>query len=219
MLLTSTSVSSAVSLLLDSIGFSNYVFKRVDGESEMVIPYFFIPPETSVAKVLEDLAISTQTAMFFDEYNNFVMMSKDYIMPSKDQRLTDITLYGSTDFSDTGVVRNEKTNSKLSNILEITSQDNEVYNGGKVVYTTRHIQRSIGSIKQASLVDNEKTWIYKPVLLWEVGGTENTKSINGEVGNQSTYMLSAIPLNSNLSSDIPSVKNNRVVDNVMDHKI
>jgi hypothetical protein len=98
MLLTNTSVSSAVSLLLDSIGFSNYVFKRVEGESEVIIPYFFIPPEKSIAQVLEDLALSTQTAMFFDEYNNFVMMSKDYIMPSKDQRQTDITLYGSTDF-------------------------------------------------------------------------------------------------------------------------
>jgi len=213
---TSTSVSSAVSLLLDSIGFSNYVFKRVEGESEVIIPYFFIPPETSVAKVLEDIAISTQTAMFFDEYNNFVMMSKDYIMPSIEQRATDITLYGSSDSRDSGVVKNEREGTKLANILEITSQDNEIYNDGKIVYTTRHIERSIGSIKQASLIDNEKTWIYKPVLLWEVSGTENTKSINGEVGNQSTYMLSAIPLNSNLSSDVPSVQNNRIINNIMD---
>ena len=216
MLLTNASVSSAVSILLDSIGFSNYVFKRVEGESEVIIPYFFIPPEKSVAKVLEDIAISTQTAMFFDEYNNFVMMSKDYIMPSLDQRPTDLTLYGTTDFSDDGVLKNKKANSKLSNIIEITSQDNEVYNDGKIVYTTRYIQRSLGSIKQASLIDNEKTWIYKPVLLWEVQGTQNTKSINGEVGNQSTYMLSAIPLNSNLSASLPSVKNNRLVDNIMD---
>jgi hypothetical protein len=216
MLLTNASVSSAVSILLDSIGFSNYVFKRVEGESEVIIPYFFIPPEKSVAKVLEDIAISTQTAMFFDEYNNFVMMSKDYIMPSLDQRPTDLTLYGTTDFSDDGVLKNKKANSKLSNIIEITSQDNEVYNDGKIVYTTRYIQRSLGSIKQASLIDNEKTWIYKPVLLWEVQGTQNTKSINGEVGNQSTYMLSAIPLNSNLSESLPSVKNNRLVDNIMD---
>lgn len=213
---TSTSVSSAVSLLLDSIGFSNYVFKRVEGESETIIPYFFIPPERTVAEVLEDIAISTQTAMFFDEYNNFVMMSKDYIMPSSDQRSTDITLYGSTDFNDSGVIKNERTNPKLSNIVEITSQENEVYNDGKIVYTTRHIERSIGSIKQASLVDSEKTWIYKPVLLWEVAGTENTKSINSEVSNQSTYMLSAIPLNSNLSADAPIVQNNRVINNVMD---
>ncbi len=213
---TSTSVSAAVSLLLDSIGFSNYIFKRVEGESEMVIPYFFIPPDKSVAEVLEYLAISTQTAMFFDEYNNFVMMSKDYIMPSVNQRPVDITLYGTTDFSDTGVIKNERTNNKLSNILEITSQDNEVYNDGKITYTARSIERSVGTVRQASLVDNEKVWIYKPVVLWELGGSEGTKSINQEIQNQSTYSLSAIPLNSNLSSEVPSVKNNRVVDNVID---
>jgi hypothetical protein len=216
MLLTNTSVSSAVSLLLDSIGFSNYVFKRVEGESEIIIPYFFIPPERSIAEVLEDLAISTQTAMFFDEYNNFVMMSKDYVMPSVDQRPVDITLYGTTDFSDTGVIKNQKTNNKLSNILEITSQDNEVYNDGKITYTSRSIQRSVGTYKQASLVDNEKIWIYKPVVLWELSGSEDTKSVNQEIQNQSTYALSAIPLNSNLSSTIPSVKNNIVIDNIMD---
>lgn len=216
LLSTSTSVSSAVSLLLDSIGFSNYIFKRVEGETEVVIPYFFIPPDKSIAQVLQDIAISTQTAMFFDEYNNFVMMSKNYIMPSLTERATDFSLYGSSDSQDSGVIKNEHTKTKLSNIIELTSEKNDVYNDGKIVYTTRHIQRSIGSIKQASLVDAEKTWIYKPVLLWEVSGTENTKSINGEVGNMSSYMLSAIPLNSNLSADIPSVKNNIVINNVMD---
>ena len=213
---TNTSVSAAVSLLLDSIGFSNYVFKRIEGEAETVIPYFFIPPERTVAEILEDIAVSTQTAMFFDEYNNFVMMSKNYMMPSLIERPTDIVLYGSSDSQDSGVVKNQRTKTKLANILEITSEDNDVYNDGKIIYTTRHIQRSIGSIKQASLVDSEKTWIYKPVLLWEVSGTENTKSINGEIGNQSTYMLSAIPLNSNLSNVVPNVANNVVVNNVMD---
>jgi hypothetical protein len=215
-LLTNTSVSSAVSLLLDSIGFSNYVFKRVEGESEVIIPYFFIPPERSVAQILEDIAVSTQTAMFFDEYNNFVMMSKDYVMPSVNQRPVDVTLYGTTDFSDNGVVKNERTNNKLSNILEITSQDNEVYNDGKITYTARSIERSVGTVRQASLVDNEKIWIYKPVVLWELGGSEGTKSVNQEIQNQSAYSLSAIPLNSDLSSALPSVKNNRLVDNTMD---
>jgi hypothetical protein len=154
--------------------------------------------------------------MFFDEYNNFVMMSKDYVMPSVDQRPVDVTLYGTTDFSDTGVIKNQKTNNKLSNILEITSQDNEVYNDGKITYTARSIERSVGTVKQASLVDNEKIWIYKPVLLWELSGSENTKSVNQEINNQSAYSLSAIPLNSNLSSNLPSVKNNIVIDNVMD---
>jgi hypothetical protein len=215
-LLTKTTVSSAVALLFDSIGFSNYTFKRVDGESEMTIPYFFIPPDISVAQILNQLAVSTQTAMFFDEYNNFVMMSKNYIMPSEEQRATDITLYGSIDFADTGIVKNSHTKPKLANIVDITDQNNQVYNNGKILYTTKHIQRSIGSLKQASLVDNEKTWVYKPVLLWEVAGTENTKSINGEVGNQSTYMLSAMPLNANLSDVVPYISNNQVKNNVID---
>jgi hypothetical protein len=213
---TSTSLSVAVSLLLDSIGFSNYIFRRVEGESEAVIPYFFIPPDKSVAQILEDLAISTQTAMFFDEYNNFVLMSKDYMMPSRTQRATDITLYGSADSENFEVIKNKNTKSKLSNIIEITGQDNQVYNDGKISYTSRSIQRSVGTIREASLVDNEKSWVYKPVLLWEVSGTENTKSINSEVNKMSSYALSAIPLNSSLSSNLPTVSGGRLIDNVMD---
>jgi hypothetical protein len=213
---TSVSLSSAVSLLLDSIGFSNYVFKRVAGETEIVIPYFYIPPDKSVAQVLQDLAVSSQTSMFFDEYNNFVMMSKNYMMPTLEQRSTDITLYGSADSEDSGVIKNNKTNNKLANIVEITTQDNQLYNDGKISYSSKYIQRSVGSIKQASLIDNEQSWIYKPVVLWEVAGSSNTKSVNGNVGQQSTYVLSAIPLNSNLSNIEPYVSNNQIRNNTID---
>jgi len=213
---TNTSVSAAVSLLLDSIGFSNYVFKRVEGESEMVIPYFFIPPDKSVAQILQDLAISTQTAMFFDEYNNFVMMSKDYIMPTAAQRPTDLTLYGSSDSSQVGIVKNKDTKTKLTNIMELTSQDSQVYNGGQISYTTRHIQKTVGTIKAAMMLAKERMYIYKPVPLWEVSGNQNIKSVNQEVENNSTYSLSAIPLNSTLSSAYPTVSNGKIINNTMD---
>ena len=95
-LLTETSLSQAVCLLLDSIGFSNYVFKRKEGVSDPVVPYFFIPPEQSVAETLAQLARATQSAMFFDEYNNFVVMTKEYILDESIERLPDITLYGSS---------------------------------------------------------------------------------------------------------------------------
>jgi hypothetical protein len=215
-LLTNTSLSAAVSILLDSVGFSNYIFKRVEGESEAVIPYFFIPPDKSIAEILEDLAISTQTAMFFDEYNNFIMMSKDYMMPSKTQRETDLTLYGSSDFENFEVIKNKNTKSKLSNIIEITEQDSQVYNDGKISYTSRSIQRSVGTIREASLIDNEKSWVYKPVLLWEVSGTENTKSVNSEVNDMTSYALAAIPLNSSLSSSPPTVSSGRIINNTID---
>jgi hypothetical protein len=213
-LMTEVSVSSAVSLLLDHVGFSNYTFKRVANEKEIIIPYFFVGPDKSVAEVLQDLAVSTQTAMFFDEYNNFVMMSKDYIMPTVEQRPTTFELKGTNDlFSDREVKNKTLDKAKIANIISVSVQPNNVYNDGVINYTTRHIQRSIGSLRQASLLDEERYYTYKPVLLWEVSGTENTKSVNGEVGTQSSYVLSAIPLNSNLSADVPVVKNNIVINN------
>jgi hypothetical protein len=215
-LIQSASVSYAVALLLDSVGFSNYVFKRNEDEPEVIIPYFFVGPDTSVAQALQDIAISTQTAMFFDEYNNFVMMSKGYIMPSVDERETDMTLFGSKDSISEDSYKNKTTKSQLANIEEIAYQPNAVYNDGKITYVSRYIQRSYSSIRQASMIDREKTWIYKPVLLWEVAGTESTKSINEEGTSQASYVLGAIPLNSDLTADLPQVSNHRVINNVMD---
>lgn len=94
MMLTDISLSYAITVLLDNIGFSNYVFKRLDGEQDFIIPYFFVGKDQNVAQVLQDLAISTQTAMFFDEYNNFVVMSKGYMLPEENERGTDLTFYG-----------------------------------------------------------------------------------------------------------------------------
>jgi len=210
------SVSYATSLLLDSIGFSNYVFKRLPEEDEDIIPYFFIPPDTTVAEILSQIAVSTQTAMFFDEYNNFVMMSKNYIMPAEGSRPVDMVLKGSKDSEDTGVVKNSGTKTKLSNIIDVSSQDNKLYNDGRINYTSRYLQRSVGTIKQASLIDRERLWIYKPVLLWEVAPTERVRSVNNEVSNQSSYVLGAIALNSNLSKEVPVVVNNQVINNVID---
>jgi len=213
-LMTEVSVSSAVSLLLDSIGFSNYTFKRVSGEKEMIMPFFFVAPDKSVAQVLQDLAVSTQTAMFFDEYNNFVMMSKDHIMPTVAQRPTTFALKGTNDLYQDKEIKNKTSdNSKLANIISVSNESNSVYNGGSINYTVRHIQRSIGTLRQASLLEDERMYVYKPALLWEVSGTENTKSINNEVGTQSSYVLAAIPLNSNLSKNVPEVKNGIVINN------
>ena len=216
MLIQDASLSYAVSLLLDSVGFSNYVFFRNENEAEDVIPYFYIEPDKSIAEVLNDIARSTQSAMFFDEYNNFVVMSKGYMMPSLEDRETDIVLYGTKDFSDTGVTKNSNTSANLTNIVNISSQDNKVFNDGAITYSTRYIQRSYSSIRQASLLDRDKTWIYKPALLWEVAPTDNTKSVNEEVGQQSAYVLGAIPLNSDLSDTLPQVIDHTLQDNVMD---
>jgi hypothetical protein len=214
-LATEASLSYAITLLLDYIGFSNYTFLRVAGEKDPIIPYFFIAPDQNVAEVLNQLAISTQTAMFFDEYNNFVVMSKDYMMPSLTQRGSTFVLSGSNNQTDTGVTENA-TSGTLPNIISISSEDKKIFNAGKINYTTRYIQRSYGSIRQASLIDQEKTWIYKPALLWEVSGTENTKTINEIASTQGSYVLGAMPIASDVTSALPVVVNNQMTNNIID---
>ncbi len=215
LLTTQTSLSYAISMLLDYVGFSNYIFRRVADESDPIIPYFFVAPDQNVAEVLNQLAVSTQSAMFFDEYNNFVVMSKDYLMPTETQRQTDFVLSGSNNQTDSGVVENS-TSGNLPNIIAIASQDKKIYNDGKINYTTRYIQRSYGSIRQSTMIDKEKTWIYKPSLLWEVGGTENTKTINELASKQGSYVLGAMPLNSDLVGTAPVVVGNVLTDNIID---
>ena len=205
LLIENASVSYAVSLLLDSIGFSNYTFKRNVSVGEPTIPYFFVAPDKTVADVLGDIARSTQTAMFFDEYNNFVLMTKEYIMPDLLDRETDITLYGDVDQSDTGVKENVNLRNKLSNIIAISSQDESVYNAGNITYNVRYIQKAYGTLEEAYKLDNDLNWVYKPVPLWEVSASDRTKSRNGQGGAQEAYALTAIPLNTDLSAEEPYV--------------
>jgi hypothetical protein len=209
--ITEVSLSEAVCLLLDSIGFSNYIFKRLDTESDPVVPFFFISPNQNVAEVLNQLAISTQSAMFFDEYNNFVVMTKEYLMNDNNSREVDFTLYGSNNQSKEGINKNI-TNGPITNIIAIASQDQKVYNSGSINYTERYIQRTYGSFQQSQYVD--KTWIYKPVLLWEVSGTESTKTLNSE--KQEKYALGAMPLNSDLTDQLPRVVSRQIINNTLD---
>jgi hypothetical protein len=215
MLVTEVSLSYAISLILDYVGFSNYAFYRTTNEPDPIIPYFFIAPDQTVAEVLNQLAVSTQTAMFFDEYNNFIVMSKNYMLPDINDRTSSMTLSGSNNQSVSGIVENLSSGT-LPNIISIASQDKKVYNNGKINYTTRYIQRSYGSIRQANMIDIDKTWIYKPSLLWEVSGTDSTKTINEVASKQGKYVLGAMPLNSDLTASPPSVVNRKIVNNVFD---
>jgi hypothetical protein len=207
LLIPNVSLSYALATIFDSIGFSNYTFKRLDGESDPIIPYFFVSPDKNIAEVLNELARSTQTAMFFDEYNNFVMMSRNYSMPTEEERPTDLVLLGS---------KPDQDSKNKENIIDIASRDTNVYNDGKISYIARYIQKSMGSLKQAYVADKDISWIYKPALLWEVAGTENLKPTNGQTATGNKYALAAIPLNSDLSSQIPRVENHELVNNIID---
>lgn len=203
LMLSDISLSNAVMILLDYIGFSNYVFKRVDGQKDPIIPYFFVAPNQNVAEVLNQLAVATQCAMFFDEYNNFVLMTKEYLLPDNKERAASMSLLGN------------KVDQNLPNIIGISSDNKSVINSGAINYTQRYIQRSYGSTRQAMYNDEFKTWTYVPTLVWEVTGDQTTKTANENATEQSAYSLAAMPLASDLSASVPTVVNNIMTNNII----
>ena len=187
---------------LDYIGFSNYSFRNITSENDPILPFFFIEPNVSVAEILQRLAVATQTAMFFDEYNNFVIMSKEYLFPTISDRGTDLTLLG-----------NDET---IANIESISDNQTKIINNGQINYTIRYIQREVSSLSSTVKLDSERMYKYKPVLLWEVAATDETKTINEASKVSSGYTLGAMALNNSLSASAPSVSNRLVIDNVID---
>ena len=211
--LTNISISYAISILLDSVGFSNYIYKRIEGESDPIIPYFYVGPDTNVAEVLNSLATSTQTAMFFDEYNNFIAMSKNYLMPTATQRSIDTTMIGSKTNEDLGIIGNKLiTGKKLPNIIAVASEDKKIYNDGKISYTTRYIDKTYSAFgEQIPSSAENKYWVYKPSALWEISNQEELKD-----SRSSGFTLSALALNSSLPQVLPTVVNNQLINNTID---
>jgi hypothetical protein len=203
-LMTNVSLSYAVTLLLDYMGFSNYVFRRITGLPEIIIPFFFVAPDQNVAEILQQLAVASQTAMFFDEYNNLVVMSKEYLLPESNQREVDSYLYG------------QEEGENLPNIINIASEEKRVFNEGSINYTTRYIQRAISKYSQANYTDKYKTYGYKPTLLWEAAGREQLRSQNELPQQSQGFTLSAAPLNTDISSEVPIVVNGKIENNIID---
>lgn len=216
MFLKNVSLTYAVATILDSIGFSNYIFKYAANEEDFFIPYFYIQPDITVAEVLRELAKSSQTSMFFDELNNFVLMSKNYIMG--DSRTESMTLYGTNDFSQNGIIENQSPSATpLANIVSLDSEDNLVYNGGKIVYNNKYLQKSYSTIQETSLLPKSQVFKYKPVLLWEVASTSQLRPLNEEVNNQSAYSLAALTLNETLTNQLPYVDSSgNIKNNIID---
>lgn len=205
--LTNASTSYIIATLLDSIGFSNYSFKRISGEQDTVIPNFFISPNKTVMQVLQDIAIATQTTMFFDESNNFIVMSKRYLVPdSTVDRNFDTTLYG----SDTGV--------KKTNIINISSQSNDIYNDGKITYYNRYIKKKSNDVSLESYTDTAKTISYENVVLWSVNDVQEkiVQDKNEENPSASGYALTAMALASKLKAELPKVVDQKIVNNEID---
>ena len=197
-----TTLTYAISTMLDYIGFSNYSFRNITSANDPILPFFFVEPNVSVAEILQRLAVATQTAMFFDEYNNFIVMSKEFLFPDATDRETNMTLLGNDD--------------TIANIESISDNQTRIINSGQIMYTIRYIQREVSSLSSMLKLDAERVYKYKPVLLWEVAATDETKTINEANKVSSGYALGAMALNNPISESPPQVVNRQLINNVID---
>lgn len=197
-----TTLTYAVAQVLDYIGFSNYIFKSVDGYPDPLLPYFFVETGMSAAEILNRIAVATQAAMFFDEYNNFVVMTKEYLLPDNNDRPVDIVLSGN--------------DAPLANIEDIEPQETVILNDGQISYTVRYVQREISKLSSAIQLDNERVYRYKPVLLWEVSSNDETKTINQSTQAANGFALGAMALNTSLSASVPYVSGGEIKNNIID---
>lgn len=218
--LTNASTSYIIATLLDSIGFSNYDFKRLTDEQDTVIPNFFISPNKTIMQVLQELAIATQTTMFFDEMNNLIVMSKRYLVPdSTEQRDYDIMLYGSDVLVENAEsLPNKKVANKKANILNISSQSNDIYNDGKITYYNRYIQKRSNERNKEIYLDKNKFLSYEQQVLWSINDRQENKTQTKNEENESVsgYTLTAMALASGLTNQIPKVVNQEIINNEMD---
>jgi len=205
MFLPNISLTAAIAMLLDNIGFGNYVFSGVENRYDPKLPYFFVEPDASVGEVLNRLAVATQTAMYFDEYNNFVVMFKEKLLPENPESV--YTLRGNKETVDGQI--------ELPNIVDISANEAKILNDGNLVYTSRYIQRASGSLQDELFLSEDKVFKYKPVLLWEVTGDQMIRDMN-EVTSESAFALSAVPLNSDLNDEPPTIVNNQITNNFLD---
>lgn len=206
LILVDASLTYILCCLLDAVGFSNYKFYRMPTDDDEIIPYFFTSPEQTLAQTLEDLARSTQTAMFFDENNDFVVMTKNYLLPPEAE-----SGRGSVDVTLTG----NSGGSTLPNIAEIASETNDVFNDGSISYNVKYIAKK--NRKSNKGLQTESKWVYAVTPLWSIQGESTTTAENEASGaNQGLYSLMAVPLNTTLNNQPPYIEGGEVKNNTLD---
>ena len=82
--------SAIIKILLDNVGFTKYGFNKTGDSSEYTyedkkLDFFYCDSTSSstIMSTLEDIANSMQLSMFFDQYNNFVVMTKEAVAEKK----------------------------------------------------------------------------------------------------------------------------------------
>src|ERR1044072_7962244 len=103
---------------LDSVGFSNWQYDVLDIDPATMIPQFWADGEKTVWEVIQDLAESTQTAVYFDEFGTLQIKTRSvaYNLASTPVWNLDATVNG-TKLPD--IISLDKTHDYEANVVNI----------------------------------------------------------------------------------------------------
>lgn len=77
MFLENMTIGRIVWQLCDVMGFTDYVYDRADDDKATRIPYFWTDGEKTLWEIFSQLALTTQTAIFFDEFGMLQIQTRD----------------------------------------------------------------------------------------------------------------------------------------------
>lgn len=158
--------SAIIKILLDNVGFTKYGFNKTgDTESYLYedkkLDFFYCDgtSSSSIMSVLEDIANSMQLSMFFDQYNNFVVMTKeavaekqadyDYWLVADESKIVNNALNGGD--SEYPLIKG----SYISNIETFDDKIIEPITSGEVQYSNLGIPKMSTYLLSESLRQNK----------------------------------------------------------------
>ncbi len=150
-------LSIVILFLLDNAGITNYQFRKSSNNADSedtLIRSFFSKREQTVAEVLEELAIATQSAMYFDSIGKFNVITKERLtkkVPKTESASatlgTDFWMILDEDYTGTNgnVSEYSSISSYTSNVVSYSETQLNPITDGDIVYHT------YGPPKQARL--------------------------------------------------------------------
>ncbi|AXH67257.1 minor tail protein [Streptomyces phage Wofford] len=63
--------------LCDVIGFTDYNYDKLDDDKATVVPYFWTDGEKTIWEIFSNLAVTTQSAIYFDEFGILQVLTRD----------------------------------------------------------------------------------------------------------------------------------------------
>ncbi|QBP30858.1 minor tail protein [Streptomyces phage EGole] len=63
--------------LCDIMGFSDYAYEKIDDDKATIVPYFWTDGEKTIWEIFSSLAITTQSAIYFDEFGILQILTRD----------------------------------------------------------------------------------------------------------------------------------------------